>query len=249
MWLNAIILFLSVALPGLLLLRFGNFSLKRLRYFLIFAGSYLFSMTIIHIIPDLFETGQDPYYLSLWILLGFFLQRLLENFSSGVEHGHFHTSDHSFSVTYLLLALSLHSFLEGSIMTDAIHAGHQAEKIYLDGSSPKILLGIVMHKIPAALALMSLLMAQMASRNKALLLLMIFALASPMGLFLADYFSENALLPAESLQIFFAIVAGSFLQISTTIFIESDPKHHFKWNKFSIAVLGAIVAVAAQFLI
>lgn len=249
MWLNAIILFLSVTLPGLLMLKYGNFSVQRLRNFLIFAGSYLFSMTIIHIVPDLFETGQDPYYLSLWILLGFFLQRLLENFSSGVEHGHVHSSDHSFSVTYLLLALSLHSFLEGSIMTDAIHAGHHVEKNYLDGSSPKILLGIVMHKIPAALALMSLLITQIPSQKKALLLLMIFALASPFGLFMANYFSENALLPADSLQVFFAVVAGSFLQISTTIFIESDPKHHFKWNKFSISLLGAIVAVATQFLI
>jgi hypothetical protein len=46
--------------------------------------------------------------------------------------------------------------------------------------------------------------------------------------------------------IFFAIVAGSFLQISTTIFIESDPNHKLDWRRFSISLLGAGAAVLAQ---
>lgn len=62
------------------------------------------------------------------------------------------------SVTYLLVALSLHSFLEGSTMTDSIYSNHMPDTVYPHGSSPRILLGIVMHKIPVAMTLMVLLL-------------------------------------------------------------------------------------------
>ncbi|MFY0594046.1 ZIP family metal transporter [Roseivirga sp.] len=245
MIINAFILFLSVALPGLLLTRMKSFSQKRIGYFLVFAGAYLFSMTVIHIIPDLFLSEEDPFKLGLYILIGFFLQKILENFSNGVEHGHVH-SHGGYSIPYLLIALGLHSFLEGSIMTDSIHSNHRPDSVYSHGSSPKILLGIVMHKIPAALALMALLVAQLKNTKKAVLLLLVFALASPLGLFFSEFFGHSDVLPERYLVIFFAVVAGSFLQISTTIFIESDPHHKLNWKRFSISILGALAAVAAQ---
>lgn len=245
MIINAIILFLSVAIPGVMMTRIRSFSQQRVSYFLVFAGAYLFSMTVIHLIPDLFMSGEDPFTLGLYILLGFFLQKVFENFSNGVEHGHVHTHG-NYSIPYLLIALALHSFLEGSIMTDSIHSNHIPDSVYSHGSSPKILLGIVMHKIPAAFALMAVLMSQMKSRIKAIFLLLIFALASPLGLFFSEYFGHSDMMPERYLIIFFAVVAGSFLQISTTIFIESDPHHKLDWKRFSISILGALAAVLAQ---
>lgn len=242
---NSIILFLSVVIPGLFVMKTGRFNEKSLSLFLVFAGAYLFSMTVIHLIPDLFLSDEDPFYLGVYILIGFFLQKVLENFTSGVEHGHFH-SHASYSVTYLLIALSIHSFLEGSIMTDSIHSNHPHDSIYGHDSSPKILLGIVMHKIPAAFALMALLIAKIKNMQKALLLMFVFALASPLGLFFSDYFSHEVGANSTYLIIFFAIVAGSFLQISTTIFIETDPNHRLDWKRFSVSVLGALSAVLAQ---
>lgn len=251
MIINALILFLSVAIPGLLLLKLPAFSNKRLAYFLVFAGSYLFAVTIIHLIPDLFLSDSDPFFIGLWILLGFFLQKILENFTSGVEHGHAHTHEKrsTASIVYLLVALGIHSFLEGSIMADSVHMNHMPESNLEHGSSPKILLGIVMHKIPAAIALMALLLTAFQKRSKALLMLLMFALASPAGLLVAEYLSHTEMFDTEDLTIFFAIVAGGFLQISTTIFIESDPQHKLNWRKFGVAVLGAVLAVLGQLFI
>ncbi len=245
MIINAIILFLSVAIPGLLMINQKPLKPERLSYLLVFGGAYLFSMTVIHIIPDLFLSGEDPFRLGLYILIGFFIQKVLENFSNGVEHGHVHAHG-GYSVPYLLIALGLHSFLEGSIMTDSIHSNHAPDSVYSHGSSPKILLGIVMHKIPAAFALMALLLSQMKKVRKAILLMLIFALASPLGLFFSEFFGHSDVLPEHYLIIFFAMVAGSFLQISTTIFIESDPHHKLNWKRFSISILGALAAVLAQ---
>lgn len=245
MIINAIILFLSVAIPGVLMINKKSLKVEMLSYFLVFAGAYLFSMTVIHLIPDLFLSGEDPFMLGLYILIGFFIQKVLENFSNGVEHGHVHAHG-GYSVPYLLIALSLHSFLEGSIMTDSIHSNHTPDSVYSHGSSPKILLGIVMHKIPAAFALMALLMSQMKKPKRAIFLVLIFAMASPLGLLFSEFLGHSELLPERYLIIFFAIVAGSFLQISTTIFIESDPHHKLNWKRFSISILGALAAVLAQ---
>lgn len=235
----------------MLLLKLPQFSEKRIGYFLVFAGSYLFAITVIHLIPDLFLSELDPFLIGFWILLGFFLQKVLENFTSGVEHGHahIHGKNSATSIIYLLLALAIHSFLEGSIMGDSVHIYHMPELDIEDGSSPKILLGIVMHKIPAAIALMALLLAAFKSKTKAMLLLLVFALASPAGLLIAEFLSHENVLSGEDLTIFFAVVAGGFLQISTTIFIESDPNHKLNWRKFGVSILGAGLAVIAQLFI
>lgn len=246
MWINVALLLLSVVLPGLAMMRFAKISERNLRFFLVFAGAYLFSMTVIHLIPDLFLSEADPFNLGLFILVGFFFQKVLENFTNGVEHGHVHTHSHGNSVVYLLIALAIHSFLEGSIMTDSLHSNHTPDSVYSHGSSPKILLGIVMHKIPAAVALMAMLMAQLKHKKKALLLLIIFGLSSPLGLITSEYLSHSSIMPENYLIIFFAIVTGSFLQISTTIFIETDPHHKLDWQRFLVSLLGAAAAVVAQ---
>ncbi|MGW8121457.1 ZIP family metal transporter [Roseivirga echinicomitans] len=248
MLINVTILFLCAIIPGLFILRKAAFSETRIRYFLVFAGAYLFSVTVIHLIPDLFMSGEDPFNLGLYILAGFFIQKILENFSSGVEHGHIHIHTRV-PVTYLLIALVIHSFLEGSILTDSLHSNHAPDSIYNHGSSPKILLGIVMHKIPASLALMALLVVQLKNKYKAFGLLFIFAISSPLGLITSEFFSHSNILPSGYMIIFFAIVAGSFLQISTTIFIESDPHHKLDWKRFSVSLVGAGAAVLAQLII
>lgn len=134
-------------------------------------------------------------------------------------------------------------------MADSAHAHHLPESGHSDASSLKILLGIVMHKIPAAIALVALLTSLSKSKKRAIILLLIFALASPVGLIVSEYLSTQEIVHGHYLEIFFAIVAGSFLQISTTIFIETDPNHRLDWQKFGVSVLGAGMAVIAQLFI
>jgi len=247
LWFNVFILLTAVVVPGLIMMRLSSFREKNLKLFLVFAGSYLFSMTVIHLIPDLFLSGLDPFKIGLYILIGFFIQKVLENFTNGVEHGHIHHHEgHGQSVIYILIALGIHSFLEGSIMTDSLHSNHLPDSVYANGGSPKVLLGIVMHKVPAAIALMALLVVQYKKKAMAFGLLMIFAVSSPLGLVISEYLTRQNILPENYLIIFFAIVTGSFLQISTTIFIESNPHHKMDWQKLVVSLIGAGAAVGAQ---
>lgn len=210
---------------------------KNLRLPLIFAGSYLFAITIIHIIPELFSLSPNPSTIGLYVLIGFFVQQFLEYFSSGVEHGHFH-SDKAVSIWgrfSIVVALIIHSLLEGSLLThdSPFHEKHE---------SYSLLLGIVLHKMPAAFALM-VTMHQLG--KKAFYLLVLFSLASPLGLILGDFF----MISKEGLLMVFAIVCGSFLHISTTIFVEASPEHHFGLNKILISLLGAMMAIVVEYFI
>jgi hypothetical protein len=45
----------------------------------------------------------------------------------------------------------------------------------------------------------------------------------------------------------YALVSGNFLHISTTIVFESSPEHHFNARKLTVAILGALVAVAVEY--
>lgn len=236
MILTVIILIVSTLLGGLSLFLFPGFK-NNIRLPLIFAGSYLFAITIIHIIPELFTISTNPSRIGLFVLIGFFVQQFLEYFSSGVEHGHFH-ADKAVSNSgrlSIVIALFIHSLLEGSLLThdSPFHEKHE---------SYSLLLGIILHKMPAAFALM-VTMHQLG--KKAIYLLVFFSLASPLGLVLGDFFTFSE----DNVLILFAIVAGSFLHISTTIFVEASPDHHFGLNKILISLLGATLAILVEYFI
>lgn len=235
MFLIVTTLILSTLFGGLLIKLIPDLQ-KNLRYPLIFAGSYLFAITIIHIIPELFSVSPDPSRIGLFVLIGFFLQQLLEYFSSGVEHGHMHmhkavSSGGRFSI---LIALIIHSLLEGTLLThdSPFHEKHE---------SYSLLIGIVLHKMPAAFALMA---TMSGTGKKAIYYLLLFSISSPVGLLLSDY----VLVSEDNVLIMFAIVCGSFLHISTTIFVEASPDHHFGLNKILISLSGALLAILAEYL-
>jgi zinc transporter ZupT len=220
---------------------------------LVFAGSYLFSITVTHILPELYRQHQEVELIGLFVLAGFFLQQLLEYFTSGVEHGHIHTQDHhnqgdhththrAVSAIVLLSALCVHAFLEGSMLAQPVTMGFGYDV-------NAILLGIALHRAPAAFALMTVLASQLHSRNKALPHLLIFSLAAPVGLLISSYFVESRVLSETGLIYLYALVSGNFLHISTTIVFESSPEHRFNAKKLAVAIVGALVAVAVEYMI
>lgn len=230
------ILILTTLLGGLSVHLFPNLG-KNIRLFLVFAGSYLFSITIIHILPELFSIGTHAHEIGLFVLIGFFLQQLLEHFSSGVEHGHIHTPSvmTAGGRTSILIALMVHGILEGALLTheSPFHEQHE---------SYSLLAGIVLHKMPAAFALM---VTMSGLGRKAYFLLLLFSLASPLGYFLSDWISFSE----KSLLLIFALVCGSFLHISTTIFVEASPNHHFGFKKNLISLSGALLAILIEYII
>jgi zinc transporter ZupT len=250
MGLNFILLFLTALLAGLLVFVAPSFKEKYFKLILVFAGSYLFSITILHIIPELFAGGYDPSSMGIYILLGFLLQQLLEYWSAGIEHGHIHKhhSATSKGVFTLMIGLFIHAFLEGTLLSQGQSTSAEGAHLLHEHSDKTILLGILMHKGPAAFALAAVLSASL-SKKWTLILLTLFALASPLGMLSSAFFIDNGVLSKEGIGILYGLVTGGFLHISTTIFFESSPHHTFQLNKLGITFLAAALALASEYFI
>jgi zinc transporter ZupT len=244
MIISLLILIGSALLGGFISLRFSN--VKKVNYTLVlaFSGAYLFSITILHILPELFITTTNISQTGIFVLFGFFLQQILEFFTAGAEHGHVHFAKHEHKhkggmVVSLLVGLSVHSILEGSLL-----AHSESNLVYT--SNLAIAIGIGMHKLPAAFAMMTILVCHYHSKTKPILFLILFALASPLGLIVSQYAIEIQFFSVEKTNMLFAIVGGGFLYISTTIVFESSKNHQVKLNKLIMLLLGASVAILAE---
>lgn len=246
-----LILFLAPLLAGLLIYLIPKARTSSFKLLLVFAGSYLFAITVIHILPELYREYSEVKFIGLFVLLGFFLQQLLEYFTSGIEHGHIHSHDHQeqthshahaeVSALMLLSALCIHAFLEGGMLA-------RPHSTLINSDVNAILLGIVLHRAPAAFALMTVLTEQLHSRRRAIPYLVLFSVAAPLGLFVSEYFVEINLLSERGLIFLYALVSGNFLYISTTIVFESSPEHHFNAKKLAVAIVGSLIAVAVEYM-
>jgi len=259
MLLNFILLFSTALLAGGLAYFIPSWEERYFKLVLVFAGSYLFAITVLHILPELFVESSNPAKMGLYILLGFFIQQILALMSTGVEHGHIHHPSHhhasGIGVWTIMIGLFMHAFLEGTLLGNEgvltghghDHAGHDHHHHHHHGSN-NLLFGILLHKGPEAFALVAVLMSAMKKRW-IFLLLTIFALASPLGMLLSNYLYESKVLGGETLNIFYGLVAGGFLHISTTIFFESSPDHRFYLNKVLVSMLAFGLAISLEMLL
>ncbi|MBF8963327.1 ZIP family metal transporter [Pontibacter sp. FD36] len=246
-----LVLFFTVVLSSFLVKVFPPDNSRWLKMALAFSGAYLFTITIVHLLPDVLLGNPNPHRVGYWVLAGFFLQLVLELFSHGVEHGHMHTNHHSHghvgSMPFLLLgSLFIHSFLEGSILVEGgeRHVGHHhtGENFYA------VLLGIAIHHVPAAFALMSVLMSRIGSFRKAFLWLLIFAIGSPLGILVSNYIIKDNIGGEAVFTALTGLVAGNFLHISTTILFETSPDHRFNRNKLLATLFGLGLALLTDLL-
>jgi zinc and cadmium transporter len=253
MLLKLSVLFLTPLLAGLISYLVPSSKNSNFRLLLVFAGSYLFAITVVHILPELYRQNEEVELIGLFVLCGFFLQQLLEYFTSGIEHGHVHDHEHdhshghshhhqSVSALVLLFALCVHAFLEGGMLAEPSTGGFRYDV-------NAILLGIALHRAPAAFALMTVLTAQLNSKRKALPHLIVFSFAAPIGLLLSTYFVETEVMSQSGLIYLYALVSGNFLHISTTIVFESSPGHRFNARKLAVAMTGALAAVVVEYMI
>lgn len=229
-----IALIASVLISGSSVL-FIKIEKKKLKLLLAFSGAFLFAVSVLHLIPEVYSSGNAN--TGIFILVGFFAQILLEFFSEGIEHGHIHVHKghhHHAAFPYaMMIGLSIHSFLEGMPLANT--ANHTYESL---------LTGIILHNIPIAIALMSMLLDSHISKPKALFWLCIFALITPLGSFTSYAIGQNLI---GNFSTYFdsimAVVIGIFLHISTTILFESSENHRFNLIKFIVILLGASLAL------
>jgi zinc transporter ZupT len=227
--LNAAFLILSVIAGGLLVIFLERKNQQQLiKLSLAFSGGFLLAIAFIHFLPELYHDHTTK--IGFWILLGFLVQLFLEYFSGGIEHGHIHVhSDHKIPYT-LLFSLSVHSFIEGIPLagfSEHVHEGHHHESL---------LLGIVLHQFPVAIALMTLLRKTNLSMKVCWILLAVFGMMTPMGMFLGWAMESGG--EFEYMDLLLAIVVGMFLHISTTIIFETSENHKFNLAKLMAILMG-----------
>jgi zinc transporter ZupT len=234
---------LIIAMPvlgGLAALALRRQSPSRLQLLLSFSGAYLIGITFLSLIPDLY--AHYSLKIGALIIAGFVLQIVLDQFSRGVEHGHMHAEEHSnkWFVVSLLIGLGVHSFLEGIPLSTAADIGEHTSHTH-----QPLLFGIAIHKLPAAFALATVVLFTGASNARAMMVVGLYALITPLGALSAEVFYEaNWFSVASSMDLVMAVVIGSFLHISTTILFEVGGKAHtFKLLRLIAVLVGAGAAI------
>jgi zinc transporter ZupT len=163
------------------------------------------------------------------VIVGVLLQMLLENLTKGFEHGHFHHHDAKQEILpiALMVGLFIHAFIEGIPLASI----STVESPYL--------LGILVHNLPISFVLGAFLFKKNV-KTIPLLIVSLFALSSPLGLFLGQY------LDPQFEPYFLAIVGGIFLHISSVIIFESNKNHQMDWQKIVWVVLGISLALTGH---
>lgn len=203
----------------------SNYLLKdnnnKTQYLLSFSGSFLLSITFFELLPELIESYTKV--IALFIMIGLLLQIVLDFFSKGAEHGHIHINNSINSFPFFLfISLSIHSLIEG----------------FPINAHNNILWGVVIHKIPIAMILTYYFKKSNLSKLKTYLFLILFALMTPVGSFIAlETNLLNNYIPYVT-----AISIGIFLHVSTTILFESSKEHKFNLIKLFTIIAGVIVA-------
>lgn len=213
-----------------------------IKLLLAFSGGFLLSIAFTHFIPDLYH--DESASIGIYILVGFLVQLLLEFFSGGIEHGHVHVHKGQKMPWGLFISLSVHSILEGiplgsqlvGHVVESAHAGHD----HGHDSGNSLLLGILFHQLPVAIALMTLLVNTKLTTLKAWFVLILFGIMTPLGVLFGMIASPGDL--GLNYHVILAIVVGMFLHISTTIIFETSENHKFNLLKLLSIFVGCSLA-------
>jgi zinc transporter ZupT len=227
-----LLLFSTVIICGCTVLFFqiGNRALKLI---LAFSGAYLLGITVLHLIPEIYCTTSVK--TGFFILAGFLLQIFIEYFSEGIEHGHIHIHKHeetAFPVT-VMLALCVHSFVEGMPLAGG-----------LNETKISLATGIILHNFPIAIALMSMLVQSGQKKYNAIIWLVVFGLMTPIGALAGNFLEGSFGLITNYSNYLMAVVVGIFLHVSTTILFESSEQHRFHFIKLAVILAGMGLAMA-----
>jgi len=192
-----------------------------LKLLLAFSGSFLLSLTVIHLLPEVYESKNPS--IGIFIMVGILFQIILEFFSKGAEHGHVHGHDTMKKIPWLLfVSLCIHALLEGLPVSH--HVG--------------LSLGIAVHHLPIAIILTSFFINADLNKKAIFFFMLTFAIMTPLGTVISDYlpFLNNYYTEIT------AVVIGILFHISSTIIFETSEGHKFNIAKVSMIILGIALA-------
>lgn len=191
-----------------------------------FSGSFLLSLTVMHLLPEVYHTDDDGHQhtpVGIFIMLGILFQIVLEFFSKGAEHGHVHSHDTFEKTPWLLfISLCIHAYLEGFPVSN----------------HPDLAWGIAIHHLPIAIILTSFFLNTKMSKATIFLFMIVFALMTPLGTLTANYATFLVHYHAQIT----AVVIGILFHISSTIIFESSENHKFNMAKLSMIAIGIVLA-------
>ncbi len=194
---------------------------QNLKLLLAFSGSFLLSLTVLHLLPEVYESREK--HVGIFIMMGILIQIILEFFSKGAEHGHVHGHDKLSRMPWLLfISLCIHAFLEGFPV-----ARHN-----------DLAYGIAIHHLPIAIILTTFFIKAELKKTALFFFMLTFALMTPLGTLVSGNFE---FLSQYYIQIT-AIVIGILFHISSTIIFESSEGHKFNIAKVSMIILGIVLA-------
>lgn len=218
---NYLLPLFSVLLGYIIALFLKPKSKTNLKLLLAFSGSFLLSLTVMHLLPDVYES--DNHNIGLFIMMGILFQIILEFFSKGAEHGHVHGHETMTHMPWLLfISLCIHAFLEG------FPVGHHHN----------LALGIAIHHLPIAIILTMFFVNAKLDKKAIFAFMMTFAVMTPMGTLLSDYFPALNDYYTEIT----AVVIGILFHISSTIIFETSEGHKFNITKVSMIIFGVVLA-------
>lgn len=229
-----ILLFVITFLGGSLPLWMKGIDDRRMHYLLAFSGSFLLSITFLHLMPETFTSlGTKA---GLLTLTGFFLQLIIQRITHGIEHGHIHVHehghehDHHIILTPIILGLAIHAFMEG------LPLGFNYAR---QSTEPSLYLAVAGHKIPEAILLTTLVSSQK-GKNNAIITLLLFSLLTPVAAYLANMLGSSSAAISHAVMYLIPVVAGAFIHIATTIFFESGTKQHMLTRAKTIAIIMGV---------
>lgn len=205
---------------------------QNLKLLLAFSGAFLLSLTVMHLLPEVYETAlqhaENHHHnhssaVGIFIMIGIVFQIILEYFSKGAEHGHVHGHETMQRIPWLLFfSLCLHALLEGMPISNHNHLAY----------------GIAIHHFPVAIILTTFFLNAQLNKKAIFFFMIIFASMTPIGTFLAD----NLHFLKEYYTQISGIVIGILFHISSTIIFESSEGHKFNMAKLTAIILGIILA-------
>lgn len=202
---------------------------KNLKLLLAFSGAFLLSITVMHLLPEVYEADhlahgdEHSNAIGIFIMVGILFQIILEFFSKGAEHGHVHGHDEMHTMPWLLFtSLCIHAFLEG------FPVSHHED----------LAVGIAIHHLPIAIILTSFFANAKLNKTVIFIFMIAFSVMTPLGTVVSEYLP---VLGQYYTQIT-AVVIGILFHISSTIIFETSEGHKFNIAKVSMIILGIVLA-------
>ena len=218
---NYLLPLLSVLLGYVIALFLKPKNKTNLKLLLAFSGSFLLSITVMHLLPEVYE--EHNHQIGIFIMLGILFQIILEFFSKGAEHGHVHGHSKMHQIPWLLFtSLCIHALLEG------FPVGHNHD----------LALGIAVHHLPIAVILTTFFINAELDKKAIFFFMIVFAVMTPLGTVVSEYIPVLNQYYTEIT----AVVIGILFHISSTIIFESSEGHKFNVAKVSMIILGILLA-------